>query len=159
MSEIWKNIPKYDDYQVSNLGNVKSLKGLTERILKASLSNDYPAVKLCLDNKWKAFKVHKLMQIAFGLGEGVSDHINGCKTDNRLENLRVVTIRENNHNKECHRNGKSVGATCEKARAHLARPWRAQIRVNSKQKHLGYFKTEFEAHQAYKKEFNKLVRK
>ena len=34
MIEIWKAIPGYDNYQVSNLGNVKSLKFNSEKILK-----------------------------------------------------------------------------------------------------------------------------
>lgn len=37
--EIWKTIPNYEDYQVSNLGNVKSLKWGKERILKGALDD------------------------------------------------------------------------------------------------------------------------
>ncbi len=151
MKEVFKTIPNYDDYQVSNFGNVKSFKGVKERILKASLSGKgYPKVTLCLDDKQKTIKVHKLIQLVFELDDGFIDHKNGIRTDNRLENLRVVTIRENNQNKECHRNGQLVGASFMKARAHLPKPWQAYIRVNSKKKYLGHFKTELEAHQSYK---------
>ena len=73
------------------------------------------------------------------------DHINGIKNDNRIENLRLVTHRENCNNWPMHRNGKLVGCSYDKHK----RKWQSQIRINGKKQHLGYFNTEQEAHNAY----------
>ena len=151
MKEVFKTIPNYDDYQVSNFGNVKSFKGVKERILSTSSeSQGYLVVSLYLKGKKKTFPAHKLIQSAFELGNGSIDHINGIRNDNRLSNLRVVTPRENNQNRIEHRNGKLVGAYFDKRMSNSSRPWRAQIKTNSKVKYLGAYATELEAHNAYK---------
>ena len=73
--------------------------------------------------------------------EGLSiDHIDGNKSNNFLSNLRVVTHQQNQWN-----HTKAKGYYW----ARLANKWRAQIRVNGKNKKLGYYDTEAEAHQAY----------
>jgi len=72
------------------------------------------------------------------------DHINGNITDNRIENLRLVTLRENQQNRKMHREtGKLVGASMEGSR------WRAQVYYRKKKRYLGLFETEVEAHCAY----------
>ena len=65
------------------------------------------------------------------------DHINHLKTDNRLVNLRSVSQAENHRNISKLSNNTSgvAGVYWDKK----ARKWRAQIRVNSKQIHLGLF--------------------
>jgi hypothetical protein len=73
------------------------------------------------------------------------DHINGIRADNRIENLRDISPRENQQNGLCHRNGHLAGTSFRKTR----RKWLAHIQVNKKLIHLGYFDTEIEAHQAY----------
>ena len=51
--EIWKFIPNYEDYQVSNLGNVKSLKYSKERLLKTNFSGKgYLSVHLSKKSKY-----------------------------------------------------------------------------------------------------------
>lgn len=67
----------------------------------------------------------------------VIDHINRISTDNRLSNLRNITQQKNNFNKNPKGYFKSYGK------------FRAVIRLNNKNIHLGSFKTEEEAHQAY----------
>ncbi len=154
MQEIFKEIPNYNsDYQVSNLGNVKSFKYSKKgRILKVGISGSgYPTVVLCKNNSTRTLRVHKLVQKVFKIGHGDIDHINGIKTDNNLENLRVVTKRENQQNLVCHRMGKLVGTTLDKRRPNAPRPWGSRIRINRKLIHLGMFATELEAHKAYKK--------
>lgn len=69
MNEIWKDIEGYPNYQVSNLGRVKSLgnnKTRKEKILKnIKDKDDYFQVNLCKEGKTKIFKVHRLVATAF----------------------------------------------------------------------------------------------
>lgn len=73
------------------------------------------------------------------------DHINGIRSDNRIENLRIVTARENSQNRVLHRNGRLVGCSWNK-RKHK---WYAHLQVGGTIAHLGYFDTEEKAHAAY----------
>lgn len=107
--EIWKTIKGFENYQVSNLGNVKSLEKyylmrnkypilLKERILKQVNSNGYLSVGVHLNNKQKTIKVHRLVAIAFIpnlFNKASVNHINGIKSDNRFENLEWCTSKEN----------------------------------------------------------------
>ena len=158
--EIWKTIPKYKNYQVSSLGRVKSTqkwRGTSERILiPCSKRGGYLGLNFCKDGKQKNFSVHKLVQIAFDLGVGVCDHIDGNNQNNHLYNLRVGTQRDNMQNMKCHRKGKLPGAGFDKDRAHLPNPWRAVIYSNHKRKYIGVFPTEQLAHEAYLKAVNKI---
>lgn len=89
--EIWKDIEGYPNYQVSNMGRVKSLKYDEEKILKSSKnSRGYLQVGLCKEGKIKFFRVHRLVAQAFlpnpnNLSQ--VNHRNEDKTDNRVENL------------------------------------------------------------------------
>jgi hypothetical protein len=74
------------------------------------------------------------------------DHINGNRLDSRMENMRLVTNRGNSQNKKVHRDGHLVGCTFHKRK----KRYMSQIKINSKLIFLGYFKTEQEAHRAYK---------
>lgn len=71
------------------------------------------------------------------------DHVNGDRSDNRLDNLREATGRQNDQNRLTHRNGRLAGAVRGTKR------WQARAKVNGKQRHLGMFDTEMEAHEAY----------
>jgi hypothetical protein len=163
MKVIWKDVPNYDgDYQVSNFGRVKSFKLDKTKGKIMALCHDsggYPQVGLSKDKSHKKFNIHKLMQMSFKLGDGFVDHIDGCKTNNVLSNLRIVTHRENMQNMKCHRKGNLVGVYFDKGLSSVKNPWVARISINKVRIYLGNFKTEEEAHKAYKKEFNKLVRK
>ena len=98
----------------------------------------------------------KMHRILLGNPYGMLiDHINGNSLDNRKSNLRVVTNRENQQNRTLHRAGKLCGCCYEKQR----KKWKSQIKINKLIKHLGYFKTEHEAHQAYMKACNELITK
>jgi len=77
--------------------------------------------------------------------KGQIDHINGIQTDNRIENLRVVTSRENSCNSKIHRAGHLPGTTYNKKEG----KWKAQVTENSKRICIGRFGTAIEAHKAY----------
>ncbi len=83
----------------------------------------------------------------------VIDHINGNTLDNRRENLRIVSNRKNNQNRYYHRSGeKLLGASFHKA----SKLWRARIKINGKEKCLGYFKTKEDSNRRYIQEIKRL---
>ena len=99
MTENWKQILDYPDYDVSDLGRVQSLKFGKTRILKPNDNgNGYLRVNLYANGKRKKRKVHRLVAEAF-LGprpEGHEvNHKDGIKSHNKATNLEWVTSAEN----------------------------------------------------------------
>ena len=101
--EEWKIIFNYPDYLVSNFGRIRSLKNKKDILLKPSLINGYKKVELSKDGKTYSFLVAYLVLQNFkpeifekiSKDKMVIDHINGDKTDNRLDNLRYISQKEN----------------------------------------------------------------
>lgn len=79
------------------------------------------------------------------------DHINGIRTDNRIENLRDVTNAQNAQNKtkalSFNKSSGLLGVTWSKN----ANKWAAHIALNKKAFHLGYFTDKYAAQEAYLK--------
>lgn len=103
MKEYWRNIKDYEGlYQVSNHGRVKSLKYGKEKILKAGKNKKgYLYVVLCKYGVKKTFRVHRLVAEAFipnPENKPCIDHINTDRTDNRADNLRWCTQKDNCNN-------------------------------------------------------------
>lgn len=75
------------------------------------------------------------------------DHRNGDKLDNRTENLRPATIKENNRNKRAQRNGRSgfKGVAWDSTSGR----WKAHIYADGKRYVLGYFEDPRDAARAY----------
>ena len=69
------------------------------------------------------------------------DHINQDPTDNRIENLRDVTNAENNKNRTLNNNNTTGYLGVSKHHG----KYRARIRINNIDKHLGYYDTAEEA--------------
>ena len=80
--EIWKDIEGYEGYQISNMGNVKSLKFGKEKILKLikDKSNGYLRVGLYKEGKLKNHYVHRLVAEAF-----IENHNNFREINHRDE--------------------------------------------------------------------------
>jgi hypothetical protein len=154
-------IPGYVGYAVSKCGKVRSLPRsklrsngsrhkLEGRLLKPGFDKDgYPQVSLRPLNAegQKMRKIHRLMGLTFlGVKEGQQiDHRNREKSDNNLDNLRVVNGSENQHNR-----------ITTKGYLEVNGKFYARIRVNGKQVNLGGFATPGEAHQRYVDEKNSL---
>jgi len=104
--EVWKDIKGYEgQYQVSNMGNVKSMNYNhtgKEKILRPATQNGYLFVKLWKEGNKKMHKVHRLVAEAFIPNDDPEhktqvNHINEDKTDNRSCNLNWMTPKENIH--------------------------------------------------------------
>lgn len=80
----------------------------------------------------------------------VCDHRNGNSLDNRNQNLRSCTQKDNVHNQSAHKDAlsKYKGISCDKSSKRRKR-WRARIMSDGREKSLGYFDTELEAAKAY----------
>lgn len=153
--EIWKDIPNWEGkYQVSNLGRVKSFYG-RGRILKQQFNRQrgYYSVSLYSKEKTRRAPVHVIVAEAFlshkpnGKQDIIVDHINRDKSNNTVENLQLITQREN-----CSKDKDFVGATFHKDSG----KYQASIRVDGKRIYLGHHKTIEEAAEAYQKKLKEL---
>ncbi len=104
MQEIWKDVCGYEGhYQVSNLGNVRSLRyndspRKNAKIIKPFDNGGYKRVTFRTNYAGKNFLVHRLVAAAFVPNpENKQDvnHIDGNKFNNRADNLEWVTKSEN----------------------------------------------------------------
>jgi len=168
--EVWKDIPGYEClYQVSSLGNVKSLpkewvsgNGVVKKhegkILKGSASSSgYMMVGLYFYGNRKSYQIHQLVAMAFlnhipNCFELVIDHINDNPLDNRVENLQIVSQRFNAYKTQGKHSSKFKGVCWHKK----GNKWVAQITINGKRKHLGLFNCELAASHAYQKALKEL---
>lgn len=94
--EIWKPIPGYPDYEVSDLGRVRSFKKSKVALLKMQVDKDgYSRITLCADSKQSLRLVHQLVLLAFvgpcPDGREVCHGPDSDKANNRLDNLRYDT--------------------------------------------------------------------
>lgn len=91
--EQWKTLFFNGNYEVSNLGRLRNKK--TKIIHKGCIKNGY--VFVSVDNY--SYPLHRLIlqtwQPIDNYEEMTVDHINGIRTDNKLENLRWATSEEN----------------------------------------------------------------
>lgn len=103
MSEEWRDIPGFDGkYQASSYGRIRSLSfNKTKQIRPLSISQNragYCLVALQINNKSKRILVHRLIALTFIPNKDNKpqvNHIDGDKSNNRLDNLEWVTGKEN----------------------------------------------------------------
>lgn len=108
--EIWKDIPGYEGcYQASNLGNIKSIPRYVSNhtgmlLVKEKLitqrknKQGYMICYLSKNAKDECFRVHRLIAKTFipnPENKPQVNHIDGNKSNNRLENLEWCTNSEN----------------------------------------------------------------
>lgn len=97
----WLDVKDYEGYyQINGIGDVMNKK--TGRILKPELIRDgYFRVELTKNGNGKKYLVHRLVYEAFygNIPKGMEiDHVSTIPNDNRVENLRCVTPKENCNN-------------------------------------------------------------
>ena len=109
MQEIWKKIITpdgiYENYQVSNLGNIRSLNYNhtgKEKILKQNENRyGYMQVRLCKNSETKNYTVHRLVAMAFMpnvMNYKCIDHRDTNKHNNNVLNLVWCTQKQNANN-------------------------------------------------------------
>ena len=90
-------VKDFEDYTIDETGNVFSIR--KNKYLKQTINrNGYCKVTLQKDKYRKMFSVHRLVAQAYLKNYSNTlqvNHINGIKTDNRVENLEMVTAKEN----------------------------------------------------------------
>ena len=160
--ERWKTIKEFPNYEVSNRGNVKSLNynnTKKPKILKTGTNADgYFHVSLCDGNSKKTIKIHQLVAMAF-LGHKpcghylVVNHKDFNRKNNNVNNLEIVTQRENSNKKHLKSSSKYTGVYFNKAH----QKWISSIRIGREFKHLGLFVNEIDASNAYQEYLKKLL--
>lgn len=108
--EIWKDIDGFENYMVSNKGNI--LNKITNKIKNQYDGYGYNRVTLCKKGKTKHFQVHRLVASAFlekQQGKDEVNHINGNKKDNNVQNLEWCNRKENELH--CYRNNPKLHKT------------------------------------------------
>jgi hypothetical protein len=156
-------------YSITSFGRVWSHEkvrkfGRQQRIRKAKFlkpslnkKTSYLYVNLYIEGKLKTFNLHRFVAIVFisnPLNDLQVNHKDGIKTNNRIDNLEWCTDQQNhNHASKTGLKYKFTsiyyGVYFNKGLAHKKKPWCAQITMNKKQIHIGFFKTEIEAARAY----------
>lgn len=170
--EIWKDVVGYEGlYKVSNMGRVYAmpkkwnvgLNGVTHEhdgkmLNQYSHKYGYKTLTLRKDKKAKGYSVHVLVAQAFlehtpcGF-KLVVDHVNNDPTDNRVENLQIVTHRFNVYKTKEQCSSRYKGVTYNKK----LKKWISRITINGKLKHLGVFDCELKAYSVYQNALKELA--
>jgi hypothetical protein len=143
--EIWKEINWVDGkFAISNQGLVKNL--ITNKIHYGSNLRGYKSINLKNNGKIKNYLIHRIVAKAFMDNYDdklMINHIDFNKSNNKIDNLELVTNREN----QCHSikaKNKFIGVSYHK----IYKVWTAQIMINGKLKYLGRYQTQEDAYNA-----------
>ena len=139
MEETYKKIEGFENYSVSDFGNVRNDK--SGRILKEDdARGGYFRVCLSKNNKKHNKLIHKLTAEAFLLNpenKKCVDHIDNNRHNNKLANLRFATLQQNSQNRPISSNNTS-GTKGVRWNQNINK-WTAQIKINGKTINLGSF--------------------
>lgn len=101
MTEIWKIIPEFENYSVSNYGRIKTNNTGRIRKIPTHTHTGYSYIGVTNNNgKNKTKYVHQLVMMAFNGPYPSKNHVihhkDGNKTNNNINNLEYTTIKQNN---------------------------------------------------------------
>lgn len=114
---------------------------------KSSNGIPYVVTRLIVNETLKTGYLHRLiMEPGYDMEV---DHINHNVLDNRRENLRLCTREQNLMNRR--KNKKSSSQFKGVSFYRPLNKWKAQIKINHKKIHIGYFENEIDAAKAYNK--------
>ena len=111
MSETWKRVPEFENYEVSSLGRVRRLTSATStkagRILRATLHyRGYLHHGLCVKGRLITVRLNRLVCLVFHgpapSKEHQAAHRDGNPLNNAADNLRWATKLENEADKDRH---------------------------------------------------------
>ena len=158
--EEYRSVEGFENYKISNLGNFISLKFNKVRLIKPSINTSgYKTITISNNQTRTTITIHQLVAMAFlgyvrnGNKSLVVDHIDNDKLNNNLDNLQLITQRENSSKDVKRKTSKYTGVCWDKCK----RKWRAYIKVNGVDKNLGRYKCELAAATAYQKALKELV--
>jgi hypothetical protein len=156
---IYKGVDYTGIYEVSNMGRVKSFKK-EAAILNPFDSKGYKKVKLYFSSNITHANVHSLviscfLRLPIIKKKEVVDHINSIKHDNRLSNLRIISIRENSSREVVNRSGLPCGVSKDNGGL-----FKAQIKCNnnSTKLYIGTYSDTVIASNAYKSALNEIIK-
>lgn len=146
--EEWKKVEGYDNYSVSNFGNIRNDK--TNKILKPYLYKGYYQVELYKNSIRKHFNIHRLVGLHFldKIEEKETiDHIDRNPSNNHIDNLRYANHSEQRKNQNKRKNCSSNyrGVSFDKSK----NKWFCCIKINKKTFYLGRFDNELECAKKY----------
>ena len=102
-NEVWKDHPNLPQLRVSDQGTVE-YKGKVKKPF--IMKNGYPAISLWLNNESRPYTVHRLVIETFGgpppFERAMTRHLDGDRTNNRLDNLARGTGKENSLDRHAH---------------------------------------------------------
>jgi hypothetical protein len=142
--ETLRQFFRHDDDSGDLYWAVKKARATNLRIPIRSPDKDgYYRVKI----DGSTFKVHRIVfALHYGFWpSGQIDHIDGCKTNNRIKNLRECAPHQNSSNRKT----SNINTTGFKGVSRYRNKFKAHIRHRGVGTHLGYFNTAEEAHVAY----------
>jgi len=147
------------DYAINEFGEVKNLK--TRNVLKPFLISDYPAVNITVNGKRKTCYVHHLCSEIF-LGHVAKrglmtiNHIDHDKTNNRLDNLEVISHRRNTALSYIHKNRELPTGVTKTAIG--KRRYKSQICYKGENRYLGCYMTAEEAAAVYQEASDLIIK-
>ena len=147
----WKTVKGCDNYEVSNMGQIRN----SSRGKMMSLSDNgrgYLRCRLRQNNEYQCVYIHRAVAQAFVTAtsedQNEVDHIDKDKSNNCVSNLRWATRSQNNSNisESRHKNkpSKYKGVTLLKNKR-----WRARVVKDKKEYHIGSYEHEIDAAKAY----------
>ncbi len=138
MEEVYKPIEGYENYEISNFGNLKNIKTNTMKLPSLD-THGYKIIMLYKNNKGLKKYIHRLVGQTFienPENKTCIDHIDRNKTNNHVSNLRWATSSENNMNVGIrkHNTSNCTGVVYNKR----VSKWIVYIQINGKMKYYGY---------------------